>query len=212
MNLQLFNLHTHYSDSENVSIVQMDREIVNQWFSVGIHPWDATLNIDTNCYFDLLIDAKCLAIGEIGLDKLKGPSLHVQMEVFQKQIALSESLELPVIIHCVKAWNELKVLKRKLKPKQSWIFHGISKASIIDEIIEEGLYLSFGAKILNDDKLLGAALTVPMECIFFETDDAKCDIQDIYYAFAQAKQITLQNLKEIQFNNFKRVFKKWKSG
>lgn len=212
MNLPFFNLHTHYSDSENVSIVQMDEEIPNQWFSVGIHPWKATLNTEINHYFDQTTNAKCLAIGEIGLDKLKGPSLEIQQEVFQKQIELSEKYELPVIIHCVKAWNELKVLKRRLKPTQPWILHGISKTTILDEVVEEGLYASFGKKILMDEKFLTRATQIPNEKVFFETDDAKCAIEDIYSAFARAKKITLQDLKEIQFNNFKRVFKKWKSG
>ena len=48
--------------------------------------------------------------------------------------------------------------------------------------------------------------------MFLETDDSEVPIEMIYHEFAKAKQITLQELKEIQFSNFKRVFKKWKSG
>jgi TatD DNase family protein len=212
MNLPFFNLHTHYSDPGNVSIVQMDEEIPNQWFSVGIHPWKETLNTEINHYFDQTINAKCLAIGEIGLDKLKGPSLEIQQEVFQRQIELSEKYELPVIIHCVKAWNELKVLKRRLKPTQPWIFHGFSKIAILDEVLAEGMHVSFGMRLLKDNSLLNHALNVPNDRVFLETDDAKIGIDELYSLFAKAKKIPLQELKEIQFRNFKRVFTKWKSG
>ena len=61
----------------------------------------------------------CIALGEIGLDKLKGPSMEVQLAVFKEQIALSEKLELPVIIHCVRAWNELVLVKKTYSMNKS---------------------------------------------------------------------------------------------
>jgi Tat protein secretion system quality control protein TatD with DNase activity len=48
--------------------------------------------------------------------------------------------------------------------------------------------------------------------VFLETDDSEVPIEMVYHEFAKAKQITLQELKQIEFNNFKSVFKKWKSG
>ena len=213
MNLPFFNLHSHFSDTQNVTIFQADDEVEeNQWHSIGIHPWSANEVIEETKYLGSLSNLNCIALGEIGLDKLKGPEICIQIEIFEKQIEWSEKFELPVIIHCVKAWNELKVLKRKLKPNQPWVFHGFSKIGILDEVLDEGLFVSFGKRILIDEKLLTCATKIPNEKVFFETDDTKCDIEEIYRAFAKAKQITLQDLKEIQFNNFKRVFKKWKSG
>ena len=213
MNLPFFNLHSHFLDTQNVTIFQADDEVEeNQWHSIGIHPWSANEVIEETKYLDRLSNQNCIAMGEIGLDKLKGPEMEVQIEIFQKQIEWSEKFELPVIIHCVKAWNELRVLKRNLKPSQPWIFHGFSKIGILDEVLEEGLYVSFGNRILKDEKLLALATRLPVDKVFFETDDAKCYIEEIYHAFAKAKQITLQELKFIQNKNFKRVFKKWKSG
>jgi Tat protein secretion system quality control protein TatD with DNase activity len=59
---------------------------------------------------------------------------------------------------------------------------------------------------------MNVSTKVPLEKLFFETDDKNVSIELIYNEYAKAKQITLQQLKEIQFNNFKNVFKKWKSG
>jgi TatD DNase family protein len=163
-------------------------------------------------FHETLKHQNCLAVGEIGLDKLSGVNLDSQIQIFTRQIELSEEFQLPVIIHCVRAWNELKQLKRAIKPTQNWIYHGFSKKNILDEVLAEGMFVSFGQRIMNDCDLLKSILDVPLDKIFFETDDKQVEIEQIYSAFSKAKQITLQELKEIQFENFKRVFKKWKSG
>jgi Tat protein secretion system quality control protein TatD with DNase activity len=59
---------------------------------------------------------------------------------------------------------------------------------------------------------LEASTSVPVEKLFLETDDSNIAIETIYSEFARAKKITLHELKEIQLNNFKRVFSKWKNG
>lgn len=212
MDIPYFNLHSHFSDLQNVTVFQADTIEPNKWFSAGIHPWNSENNDLTTNQDVLFTHPRCVAIGEIGLDKIKGPALDLQMEVFEKQIALSEQYQLPIIIHCVKAWNELRSIKRKINPTQPWIYHGFSKIGILDEVLNEGIYVSFGQRIIKDSKLLDIAIKVPNDNFFLETDDAKVDIQAIYNEFAKAKKIPLQTLKEIQFNNFKRVFEKWKNG
>lgn len=212
MNFPFFNVHSHRHDDENVTLFQGRIGVVDKWHSIGIHPWDVHRTDLSKNFSEQLNLPKCLAIGEIGLDKIKGSDLKIQIQVFEKQIELSEKLNLPVIIHCVKAWNELKLIKRQLKPTQTWIFHGFSKTTILEEVLSEGLFVSFGEAIIKNPKLLEASINVPLEKLFLETDDSNISIETIYSEFAKAKQITLQELKEIQFNNFKRVFKKWKSG
>ncbi|MBM3185777.1 MAG: TatD family hydrolase [Bacteroidetes bacterium] len=212
MNSPLINIHSHSFDENNLTIFQGEIGLLNKWFSLGIHPCDADSPEPLKNFLNQLNLPNCLALGEIGLDKLKGPHLKTQIQVFEKQIELSEKLNLPVIIHCVKAWNELKIIKRQLKPTQPWVFHGFSKANILEDVLSQGLFVSFGEAIIRNPKLLAASTHVPLEKLFFETDDSNVSIETIYSEFAKAKQITLQELKEIQFNNFKRVFKKWKSG
>ncbi len=210
--IPFFNVHCHALEDHNVTIFQGENGLFDKWFSLGVHPWNSHIYQRSINFLEHLNLPNCLAIGEIGLDKLKGPDFNTQTLVFEKQIELSESLELPVIIHCVKAWNEMKVLKRKLKPLQPWIFHGFSKVSILDEVLSEGFYVSFGEAILKNKKLLDIACKTPNEKVFLETDDSEVPIEMIYHEFAKAKQITLQELKQIELNNFKSVFKKWKSG
>jgi TatD DNase family protein len=212
MGFPYFNVHSHFRDKQNAAILQASSIQEDCWFSFGIHPWDTNSNSDFGVFHEILNHQNCLAIGEIGLDKIKDINLDKQIEIFTRQIELSEEFQLPVIIHCVRAWNELKLLKRSLNPTQPWIYHGFSKKNILSEVLQEGIYVSFGHYLLNDFKILEASLDMPLDKIFFETDDKQVEIEQIYSAFSKAKQITLQELKEIQFENFKRVFKKWKSG
>jgi len=210
--IPFINTHSHVFDQENITLFQGKIGLRDKWFSFGVHPYDAHISEISPIFLGHIKMPNCLALGEIGLDRLKGPDLETQIKVFEQQITLSESLELPVIIHCVKAWNELKRIKRRLNPSQKWIFHGFSKTNILEDVLSEGLFVSFGAAILRNPKLMEASTNVPLEKLFLETDDSNISIQTIYSEIAKAKQITLQELKEIQFNNFKRVFKKWKSG
>jgi len=53
-------------------------------------------------------NTKCLAIGQIELDKLKDLEISLQKAVFIQQITISEEMAMPVILHCVRTWNELK--------------------------------------------------------------------------------------------------------
>jgi len=208
-----FNIHSHKHSQSDFQITQYDLQGDKPLFySSGIHPWDAQEFELNSKFLESISHPNCLAIGEIGLDKNKGPEIQQQESVFQRQITLSESHKLPVIIHCVRAWNEIKRLKRILQPKQPWIFHGFSKVSILEDVINEGLYVSFGEAILRNSKLLEASTFVPLEKLFLETDDSNIAIETIYSEFASAKKITLHELQEIQLNNFKRVFSKWKNG
>lgn len=210
----LYNCHSHTLSEIANTILNTDLEQVEeQIISVGIHPWYANLIEDNFLKIEQNASKKnCVAIGEIGLDKLKGPDFKIQKEVFTKQILIAERMELPVILHCVKSWNEVLEIKRQIQPKQTWIFHGFNKVGIIKSVLEQGLMVSIGVSILTNIKLQEALFLIPDECLLLETDDAQIDIFEIYKKVSEIKQISLQGLKKIIEENFKRTFKKWQIG
>lgn len=209
-----FNIHTHVSTREAIEIVNTTgNQAEFPTFSLGIHPWDSeksTLKIVE--LSGKLNTTGCIALGEIGLDKLKGPSMEIQLAVFKEQIALSEKLELPVIIHCVRAWNELVLVKKALNPKQIWIFHGFTKTTLLKNVLENGLYISIGSAVLTHKKVQDILSEIPNERLFLETDHSSCLISAVYQKVSELKKLPLQELEEILENNFKRVFTKWKIG
>ena len=212
----IFNAHSHICSDENIVIVNKSDgkdDLFNSFFSYGIHPWEAKSIEDNFLIFEQELQKKnCLAVGEIGLDKLKGPNLSMQIDVFTKQIEISEKIHIPVIIHCVKAWNELILIYNKIQPKQTWIFHGFNKTGILDEVIQSGMMISIGASILTNEKLQKSLSNIPNDRLLLETDDANVEILTIYQRVSEIKKISLQELEQIIEENFKRTFKKWQSG
>lgn len=210
-----FDVHTHSIDKSSFRILNSGLEIHDlRFFSSGIHPWKAkNFNVAKLKRLEEISSHKnCLAIGEIGLDKLKGPALQIQIEVFKQQVLIAEEMNLPVIIHCVKAWNELREVKRQLQPTSPWIFHGFSKVSILKEVIDEGLIISLGQQILNNSKLQFAINDLPLNRLLLETDDSSIRISQVYEQVSKLKKINLSDLeKTIEENTFN-IFPKWKIG
>jgi TatD DNase family protein len=212
----LFDSHSHIYTNENTVIINKsdgNNDFENTYFSFGIHPWDIQVTEDNFLLFEQEVEKKnCLAIGEIGLDKLKGPKMSTQIESFTKQIEISEKFELPVIIHCVKAWNELHCIYKQIQPKQTWIFHGFNKVGILQDVLKTTMMIGIGASIFKNTHLQEVLDFIPNEKLLLETDDVEMDVLEIYQKVSEIKKISLQQLEDIIEENFKRTFRKWQSG
>ena len=208
------NAHTHHPKDEFHEVYnQTLGEELHTWFSAGIHPWDSANALNSIQLIENLIQLKgCLAVGETGLDRLRGPELREQMTIFQHHIDLSEKYQLPMMIHCVRCWNELKSIRRIVKPKQEWVFHGASKASLIEDIMKEGMTISIGADIITNVALQVKLKSVPIDKILVETDDSNSAIELIYTKIAEIFGISIESLQVQIEENFKRIFTKWNNG
>lgn len=139
-------------------------------FSVGIHPWlTQGKTADTFNWHELrqqLGHPAVVAVGECGLDTLRGAPLNEQIEIFRRQIELSESLQLPMILHIVKAIDPMLALRKQLKPLQPWIIHGFrGNPCQAAQLVKAGLYLSLGRQF---NPLTETA--IPADRLFRETD------------------------------------------
>jgi TatD DNase family protein len=104
------------------------------------------------------------------------------------------------------------LIRKELKPAQTWIYHGIAKASLIQEILTEGLIVSVGAGLLSNKNLQEAVKLIPFEQMLLETDDSLVPIEHIYHNIAELKGMPISELKEEIARTFKRTFKKWNNG
>jgi TatD DNase family protein len=151
---------------------------------------------------EIVGDPRIVAIGETGLDKLKGPSYDIQIPVFKEHIVLSEKLKKPLIIHCVKAWDELLRVYEETSPTQPWILHGYrGKPELTKRLIREGFYFSVG-----DDINVESMELIPIENLFCETDEDFMDIRDVYLQAAQAVNMELEDFAEKIAQNIHRIF------
>ncbi|MBR0265028.1 MAG: TatD family hydrolase [Prevotella sp.] len=118
----------------------------------------------------------CIAIGEVGLDFYWSREFeHEQLEAFEEQVRWSVELQLPLMIHCRKAQNELLyILKRYKDDLPGGVFHCFTGNEI-----EARELLSFDRFVLG----IGGVLTfkksklpetlaqaVPLSRIVLETD------------------------------------------
>ena len=214
--MNFINLHTH-SFTDTPSCL----EIVNQYpleldltvpnFSIGIHPWkinEKSIDSELNIIEQTAQHTNCLALGECGLDKRIATSLELQIQVFTRQINLAEKFKKPLIIHCVAAFEELVELKKKYQIKVPMIVHGFSKNKILaKQLIDNGLYLSFGKYLMQNEAVEAAFKSVPLNLFFLETDSSSYDIESIYARAAQIKEVDLLTLQNQVQYNYKSVFK-----
>lgn len=164
---------------------------------MGLHPWKIAPFHWENDLSSLLHSCNSpsvVAIGECGLDKMIVTELELQKAVFRKQIQLAASLQKPLIIHCVRAWEEVFSLLKQENFTRPVLFHGFNKSTeLAQTLIDKGYYLSFGStlKIPAKQALLRE---IPIERILLETDDAPISIEEVYDYAAKALQIDMNSL------------------
>lgn len=180
------------------------------FFTSGLHPWHANqLSVkEIEHKLTKLIETKSIiAVGEAGLDKLKGPDLETQERVFKAHIEVAEKYSLPVIVHSVKTHNEILKLKIDLNSNVPWVLHHFngSKQQALD-LIDHGFYLSLSYHIDNGNSRLSQYLgELPIDKIFLETDDFNVDIKNLYKVASKKFNIPDQELRKQLIKNLKKL-------
>ena len=220
--MDYYNIHTHdipLADTDDdvprqnicsiLNVYPLEFEyakdsIGSNFFSCGVHPWyseDAQPQIEF--LKEIVSDFKIVAIGEAGYDKLKGPNLITQKNIFEQQILLSEELGKPLIVHCVKAWDELLASHRLLQPNQPWIIHGYrGKPQLTKQLLKHGFYFSIGERFNQDSLKL-----IPIDRIFCETDVHEITIENVYSEVCETLQIELDEFGLQMQSNVEKIFK-----
>lgn len=214
--MNLYNIHAHQccdEDDENVVIdflntypnefIQESKNHPNGFFTCGIHPWHSTDSLDRiECLKEIVQDKRVVGVGEIGLDKIHGPSLDVQLAVFEKQVEIANTVNKPIVIHCVKYWDELITVYNKQKTKKPWILHGFrGNKQQAEQLVKLGFYFSIG-KYFNEESVE----KIPIERLFLETDTSDIYIGEIYQNVAKTKGVDLEFLTNVVEMNIKRTF------
>lgn len=115
------NTHTHHLSHQS-DVLELYNQFPNELnlnakiYSIGIHPAyinSTTIDEEIDLINHHILDKNCLAIGEIGLDKLCETDFNLQIEVFEKQIKIAEENQLTIIIHSVRAYQEILHIRKK---------------------------------------------------------------------------------------------------
>ncbi|WP_313263271.1 TatD family hydrolase [Sphingobacterium sp.] len=179
--------------------------------SIGLHPWfiDGNSEHELRLMTNELNRPQVLAIGECGLDKNTAIPLSDQKSVFDRQVQLAQAYRKPLIIHCVRAFQETVDSLKSMKFEGAVVFHGYRKNWILaKQLIDKGYYLSIGVHCLNgsQDELLK---NIPLAHLFLETDmDVTVQITTLYQYVAQIRSLEPEEVKENLYRNYRNVFNK----
>jgi len=170
------------------------------YYSVGFHPYNVGKFDEQDTLNKVRLSTEnpnVIAIGEIGLDKSIETPLEVQKRIFEKQVGIAEFADLPVILHVVRAFNEMIEFMKVHNPSVPMIIHGYNgNKEMATELVRAGFLISFGEAIAGGHtKVVEAFRAVPVEKIFLETDEGEMDIREVYLAAAELKKISLDQLR-----------------
>lgn len=211
------DFHTHRlrrqdrSDiAEIVSIHMEQEERAHEFYTIGKHPWwtEKTLSEEEISLFQQhLSSEKCLAMGEMGLDKLKGPKMEIQINVLRSQLDVAQEMNVSVIIHCVKAYDQLLQIKKEYPEIKKWCIHGYSRhATLAKQLIAQGFHLSI-MPMKPSDKYTNLLQSLPREKFFLETDSMpNILIENLYLQAAKVLGISVEALKAQMAENANNFF------
>ena len=191
--------------------------------AIGIHPLYVE-NQSIDDLYDIALNEKVVAIGEIGLDTTKD-NIELQKKYLIEQISIANSLNLPVIIHANNS-NKLviEIFERYIKPREGCVFHCFQPdIDDLNYLIRNNYYISFAGRITykNAKKSIEVANSVPNDLFLVETDspyispepvrnlvNQSSNIKYIIEKLALIKDMGYLEIEEITTENTKRLFKK----
>lgn len=171
--------------------VELESDLIQLFSSIGAHPHEASkLDTPESIHPNIIgkleeiyhsNTGKIVAIGECGLDyhfeNSNSPSSlsqsqqsALQKQLFSEQIALAKKLNLPLIIHCREAWNDIFLPELAGTTGVFHSFTGSDKEA--KKILDLGYYLGFSCIVTypKNEYLRQVVKYTPLDKILTETD------------------------------------------
>lgn len=224
---KVFRLFLPNVDSESIPLVfGLSERYPDHCFPMlGLHPCDVKANFiaELDRISMEITQRKIYAIGEIGIDLHWDKStLSIQQEAFRTQIEWAKTLDLPIVIHCREAFDEIFEILNDLKDdKLRGIFHCFSgTAEQANKVIGLGFYLGIGGVLTYKNSGLDKVIQdVSLEHLVLETDspyltpvpfrgkpNESSYLVYIAQKLADIKQVSLEEIAEVTTRNSRLVF------
>lgn len=229
--------------------VELSQKYPEIYAAVGIQPEeiDSYINNDLELKSDfrqnleeLTKNEKVVAIGEIGLDyryarnkvisnkEIKSTEemeILKQKEVFRRQLGLAVTLDLPVIIHCREAEEDIITEIKRYEPtrKLRGVIHCFTGTDpFARKVLEYGFYISFSGIITfpSAKNLREVAKEIPLDRTLVETDspliapqshrgerNEPAFVREVIEQIALVKRIGVEEVSKIITQNAKNLFR-----
>ncbi len=197
----------------------------NCFAMMGLHPCDVKEGYQPvlEQMYDSIAERKIYAIGEIGIDlHWDKTTLAIQQDAFRQQIAWAKDLDLPFVIHCREAFDEVfEVLEETKHDKMRGIFHCFTgDVAQAEQAIALGFYLGIGGVVTYKKAGLDEVLKqVPLANLVLETDspylapvpfrgkpNESSYLVHVAQKVADIYNIGLHEVAEITTENSKKIF------
>lgn len=107
-----------------------------------------------------------------------------------------------MILHVVRAYQELIAYRKSLHARQPWIIHGFrGKKEVARTLLDQGFYLSFGQKFQPE-----TLRYVPEDRFLLETDESLSPIREIYQEAASTRKTTVEQLEKAVSSTINKLF------
>ncbi len=171
--MRIVDFHTHrlpeHTDAEFLLSVSTPPSHKVR-YSLELHPWHLPAVFSGLPPGWTVMAENADAIGEIGLDRLRGPDLSVQRRYLTEALNVAAELHKPVVLHCVRAWQELRLALRPFTGLRC-LCHGFrGKPALREELEKQGFFVSSAfPEALRNGRRIG-----------LESDDGPLDIDAVY--------------------------------
>ena len=196
--MNILDFHTHRPDATAALISVDPRHFDPQpglWYSVGFHPWDTVEDITDDDIAQLQQCAshpQVLAIGETGMDSLRGADLETQEALFVRHLQLAHNVGKPVVVHSVRTAQQILTARHRAGLTDVTLaIHGFrGNEHVARTLLDAGCYISFGARFNPT-----ALFATPLDRLLIETDDdPTITIHDIATQVAQALNTSTEHI------------------
>ncbi len=184
--------------------------------ALGLHPWVAHEPLEIASLREALLERRAVAIGEIGLDaKIANADLEQQSRALRAQLALAVELDLPVLLHCRGAFEELLAILHEFARDAGapgggapgaanspagagvgrfglrGIVHAFSRGpDLAERFLALGLHIAFGGAVTRPGgRARKAAVVVPLDRIVLETDAPSIGLDGIPAARTEPRHV-----------------------
>jgi len=179
--MKVINVGSQIETSERA--IEIAQEFPGTLYAaVGFHPIHvADQDFNLAKLEEMADEQVTVAIGETGLDYYRiyadskseeSKIKEQQQEIFRLQIKLAKKFELPLIIHCRDAYQDLLKILKEEKVNNGVVHCFLGDKVIGRQILDLGLLIGFTGIITftDDDKLLEFIKEVPLDKTLIETD------------------------------------------
>lgn len=209
------------------------KQIANQhqgiYWAAGLHPWWCEKYLNENSIEQLSVlleavisDPKCVAIGETGLDAIKGGPLELQIQSLELHLQIAHKFSKPIILHAHKTQaNLLQQIKPYLHQVRGVVHAFSGSYEQAKQWVDAGFYLGVGGVITYEraQKTRQAIQKISLDALVLETDAPSMPLQgqqgknnspinlpQIAECLASLKQVPLDKIAEQTTRNSKTLF------